>query len=68
MLYLSDNVVDRFTLGTTADRAAALSGSSPTSCQSHDEEYKYSSEDFTIDPMCTHCPNLAPNGYDTFYL
>ncbi|TYI90532.1 hypothetical protein E1A91_D03G128800v1 [Gossypium mustelinum] len=65
MLYLSDDVVNRSTLGTTADRAAALSGGSPeTSCESHKEEYKYCSEDFSIDPMCTHCPNLAPNGYD----
>ncbi|TYI90527.1 hypothetical protein E1A91_D03G128800v1 [Gossypium mustelinum] len=63
MLYLSDDVVNRSTLGTTADRAAALSGGSPeTSCESHKEEYKYCSEDFSIDPMCTHCPNLAPNG------
>ncbi|KAA3456810.1 RNA pseudouridine synthase 7 isoform X2 [Gossypium australe] len=65
MLYLSDDVVSRSTLGTTADRAASLSGGSPeTSCESHKEEYKYCSEDFSIDPMCTHCPNLAPNGYD----
>ncbi|XVF08649.1 hypothetical protein REPUB_Repub07fG0020700 [Reevesia pubescens] len=65
MLYCSDNVVDRSTLGMTADRAAALSGSSPaTSCENHNEGYKYCSEDFSIDPMCTNCPNLAPNGYD----
>ncbi|XP_022770730.1 RNA pseudouridine synthase 7-like isoform X3 [Durio zibethinus] len=65
MLYLSVNVVGRSTLGTTADRAAALSGSSPaTSCENHNEEYKYCNQDLTIDPMCTHCPNLAPNGYD----
>ncbi|XVF08648.1 hypothetical protein REPUB_Repub07fG0020700 [Reevesia pubescens] len=63
MLYCSDNVVDRSTLGMTADRAAALSGSSPaTSCENHNEGYKYCSEDFSIDPMCTNCPNLAPNG------
>ncbi|XP_038999278.1 RNA pseudouridine synthase 7-like [Hibiscus syriacus] len=63
MLYLSDNVVDRCTLGTTANIAAALSGSSPeTSCENHNEEYKYCNEDFSIDPMCTHCPNLAPDG------
>ncbi|EOY22575.1 hypothetical protein QUC31_007802 [Theobroma cacao] len=65
MLYLSDNVVDRSTLGMTADRAAALSCSCPvTSCENHNEEYKVSSEDFSIDPMCSHCPNLAPNGYN----
>ncbi|OMO99415.1 Pseudouridine synthase, RsuA/RluB/C/D/E/F [Corchorus capsularis] len=65
MLYLSDDVVDRSTLGTTADRAAALSGSPrATISENNKEEYKYHSEDFSIDPMCTHCPNLAPDGYD----
>ncbi|KAJ4959969.1 hypothetical protein NE237_019879 [Protea cynaroides] len=67
-LYLSDTVVDRSAEGTTADRAAAInSGCSPTSGFSSnadfDEFEENSCEGFSIDPMCTNCPNLAPKGY-----
>ncbi|KAJ9676566.1 hypothetical protein PVL29_021869 [Vitis rotundifolia] len=68
MLYLSEFAVDRSTKGLSADRAAANSGcslpsSSPKSCV---DEYcdDNSTVDFSIDPMCTNCPNLAPKGYD----
>lgn len=68
MLYLSEFSVDRSTKGLSADRAAANSGcslpsSSPKSCV---DEYcdDNSTVDFSIDPMCTNCPNLAPKGYD----
>ncbi|CAN7006444.1 unnamed protein product [Brassica rapa subsp. trilocularis] len=27
-------------------------------------DYVYSSEDFSIDPMCTNCPKLIPQGYE----
>lgn len=63
-LYLSENVTDRSTEGMSADRAAALSRHSltrPTSENCH-EESENSNEDFSIDPMCTNCPNLAPKG------
>ncbi|XP_003634223.1 RNA pseudouridine synthase 7 [Vitis vinifera] len=68
MLYLSEFSVDRSTKGLSADRAAANSGcslpsSSPKSCV---DEYcdDNSTVDFSIDPMCTNCPNLTPKGYD----
>ncbi|KAL7161886.1 hypothetical protein ACSBR2_042378 [Camellia fascicularis] len=66
MLYLSE-VTDRSTKGMGADRAAAKSAQSLPSnpdkdCSAGSEEN--SKEDFSIDPMCTNCPNLAPKGYD----
>ena len=65
MLYLSKEEVDRSAEGMSADRAAASSDPSLSSnfCQdSSCENEAYSSEDFSIDPMCTNCPNLAPKG------
>ncbi|KAL5543838.1 hypothetical protein UlMin_007622 [Ulmus minor] len=56
MLYLSEEVPDRSTGGMSADRAAASSDCSVESKESLNE-------DFTIDPMCTNCPNLVPQGY-----
>lgn len=66
-LYLSKEPVDHSTEGTTADRAAAgsdrsLSPSFDQDCSCQNEES--SGEDFSIDPMCTNCPNLGPKGYD----
>ncbi|KAI7986099.1 RNA pseudouridine synthase 7 [Camellia lanceoleosa] len=66
MLYLSE-VTDRSTKGMGADRAAAKSAQSLPS--NPDKDYsagseENSKEDFSIDPMCTNCPNLAPKGYD----
>ncbi|KAI4336356.1 hypothetical protein L6164_014892 [Bauhinia variegata] len=67
MLYLSEQTVDRSSQGTSADRAAFMSNASPVSnvdekvvkeCEGN------SNHDFSIDPMCTNCPNLAPKGYD----
>lgn len=58
MLYLSE-VADRSTKGMGADRAVAKSAQS---LPSNPEEN--SKEDFSIDSMCTNCPNLAPKGYD----
>ncbi|KAE9446033.1 hypothetical protein C3L33_21994, partial [Rhododendron williamsianum] len=52
MLYLSDEIVDPFSKGMGADSTAGVS----------EEDSK---EGFSIDPMCTNCPNLAHKGYDT---
>ncbi|XP_030493924.2 RNA pseudouridine synthase 7 [Cannabis sativa] len=56
ILYLSDEVVDRSTEGMSVDRTTACSD-----CSCKNEEN--STDDFSIDPMCTNCPNLAPKGY-----
>ncbi|XP_043687041.1 RNA pseudouridine synthase 7-like isoform X2 [Telopea speciosissima] len=68
VLYLSKTVVDRSTEGTTADRAAAVNSdhslTSVFSCTADFDEYEENScEGFSIDPMCTNCPNLTPKGY-----
>ncbi|KAH9770081.1 RNA pseudouridine synthase 7 [Citrus sinensis] len=60
MLYLCEHVTHRE--GMSADRAAAYSHHSPPPVSSDKSES--SSEDFSIDPMCTNCPNLAPKGFD----
>ncbi|KAL2492204.1 RNA pseudouridine synthase 7 [Abeliophyllum distichum] len=67
MLYLSECITERSTEGLSADRAAAKSGLplQPNPCKtSMDDSQDDSSIDFSIDPMCTNCPNLAPKGYD----
>lgn len=66
VLYLSEFVKERSTQGLSADRAAtnscdALTSDARENCFNEEEN---SSEDFTIDPMCTNCPNLAPKGYE----
>lgn len=73
MLYLSEAVVERSTEVLSADRAAAKLSLSvhqnphidhgDKSCNNRNEGGDGNSkEQFSIDPMCTHCPNLAPNG------
>ncbi|KAJ7957206.1 Pseudouridine synthase [Quillaja saponaria] len=67
MLYLSENTVDRSGKGLSADRAVA--GSDCSLASSLDEKVlnKYeenSTDDFSIDPMCTNCPDLVPKGYN----
>ncbi|KAA8542082.1 hypothetical protein F0562_023234 [Nyssa sinensis] len=67
MLYLSKVVPDRSTEGLSAGRAAAVkSGPLITNtCEaSINKSEENCSEDFSIDPACTNCPNLAPKGYD----
>uniref|UniRef100_A0A2P2KY15 RNA pseudouridine synthase 7 n=2 Tax=Rhizophora mucronata TaxID=61149 RepID=A0A2P2KY15_RHIMU len=64
-LYLSEHVTDCSAEGMGADRAACSS----RSCAKYENGHSSKSEgnckeDFTIDPMCTNCPNLAPKGYD----
>ncbi|XP_031112492.1 RNA pseudouridine synthase 7 [Ipomoea triloba] len=66
MLYLSE-CIPRSATGMSADRAAAKSGHSlkPTDIEGAAAESDSGpNEDFSIDPMCTNCPNLAPKGYD----
>ncbi|KAL4036424.1 hypothetical protein IC575_005164 [Cucumis melo] len=66
-LYLTKEASGRSVQKTTADRAAAISSCSPACDVEEDcaNEWKEnSSEDFSIDPMCTNCPNLAPKGYE----
>ncbi|XP_020965849.1 RNA pseudouridine synthase 7 isoform X3 [Arachis ipaensis] len=68
MLYISDETVDRSSKGSSADRSACTSATALTSSIEekvvNDCEEK-SNVGFSIDPMCTNCPNLAPKGYDT---
>nr|GMD28756.1 RNA pseudouridine synthase 7 [Ipomoea batatas] len=64
MLYLSE-CIPRSATGMSADRAAAKSGHSlkPTDIEGAAAESDSGpNEDFSIDPMCTNCPNLAPKG------
>ncbi|KAK9668938.1 hypothetical protein RND81_13G097100 [Saponaria officinalis] len=60
MLYLGESVGQRSIEGMSADRAAAKFRDSS---ENNDELEEESSTEFTIDPMCTNCPNLAPQGY-----
>ncbi|KAF5476511.1 hypothetical protein F2P56_003258 [Juglans regia] len=67
MLYLSKHVTDRSAGGTSADRAAIeshhfLKSSFHDKC--HEECEENPRHEFSIDPMCTNCPYLAPKGYD----
>ncbi|KAF7834067.1 RNA pseudouridine synthase 7 [Senna tora] len=67
MLYLSEQTVDRSSKGSSADRSVLLSDAGLTSSIGEKElnECKGDSTgDFSIDPKCTNCPNLAPKGYD----
>ncbi|XP_047160683.1 RNA pseudouridine synthase 7 isoform X5 [Vigna umbellata] len=65
MLYLSEQTVDRSVKGWSADRSARISDVSLTSDLDEvlNECEENSNEDFSIDPMCTNCPNLAPKGF-----
>lgn len=69
MLYLSEVVTQQSAEGSAAG-SAAISGAIHHSVAPNFpgdnhftplEELTYS-EDFSIDPMCSHCPNLTPNG------
>ena len=65
MLYMSEQTVDRSSKGSSADRSARISDASLTSsCEEKvvNECEENSNGDFSIDPMCTNCPNLAPKG------
>lgn len=63
MLYLSE--ADGFTDGTCTNRELVRSCNFIKYFQREDSVGEFdenSNEDFTIDPMCTNCPDLAPKG------
>ncbi|KAA8540657.1 hypothetical protein F0562_024424 [Nyssa sinensis] len=64
-LYFSEFAPNHSIEGLTGDRVAVSGHSLITNpCEDCLNEPKDdSSEDFSIDPMCTNCPNLAPKGY-----
>ncbi|XP_039172166.1 RNA pseudouridine synthase 7 isoform X2 [Eucalyptus grandis] len=64
MLYLSEYVDNRSDVGMSADRAAGKSLIPETNNTYVDDCEETCSKNFSIDPMCTHCPNLAPTGYE----
>ncbi|XP_048137445.1 RNA pseudouridine synthase 7 isoform X3 [Rhodamnia argentea] len=64
MLYLSEYVDNRSDVGMSADRAAGKSSISETDNTYVDDCEETCCKNFSIDPMCTHCPNLAPTGYE----
>ncbi|KAK4362746.1 hypothetical protein RND71_017987 [Anisodus tanguticus] len=67
MLYQTEFVSSRSAEGLSADRAAAKSCSPPEPISLENgisDTANDSNEDFSIDPMCTNCPNLAPKGYE----
>ncbi|XP_019253599.1 PREDICTED: RNA pseudouridine synthase 7 isoform X1 [Nicotiana attenuata] len=67
MLYLSELVSNRSAEGLSADRAAAKSFSPPEPISLENgisDTTNDSNEGFSVDPMCTNCPNLAPKGYE----
>ncbi|CAH9061589.1 unnamed protein product [Cuscuta epithymum] len=67
-LYLFE-CIPRSATGISADRGAAMSGHvlKPRNTGSDAVESDNGpSEDFSYDPMCTNCPNLAPKGYDGY--
>ncbi|CAM8914798.1 unnamed protein product [Rhodiola kirilowii] len=66
-LYMSTDTNFRTVQGMSADRAASISMLSPKSTHTEvetNEHTQNSDNNFTVDPMCTNCPNLAPKGYE----
>lgn len=65
MLYRSEDVPSRSANGVGADRAASGTCKPPMSNSHKDDSFAEdsASEEFSIDPMCTNCPNLPPKGY-----
>ena len=67
MLYLSKVVASRSTFGTGADRAASVGMDTPPPSPADSAGNghcgnMHSDDEFNIDPMCTNCPDLAPQG------
>ncbi|KAK1363296.1 Pseudouridine synthase [Heracleum sosnowskyi] len=65
-LYLSESVDNVSTEGIRANREFRKFSKSDSDVGSGDASEKGSKNDFTIDPVCTNCPNLAPKGYDGY--
>ncbi|KAK6924629.1 Pseudouridine synthase, RsuA/RluA-like [Dillenia turbinata] len=63
-LYLSKASADRSTRGMSVDKVASNRDSVLSHSETKLEENEDHCEEFSIDPMCTNCPNLAPKGYD----
>ncbi|KAF6161556.1 hypothetical protein GIB67_009435 [Kingdonia uniflora] len=65
-LYLSEDVAPRSTQRIDVDKAGLVDTQISSSSNKSSDEVEDSSsyDDFSIDPMCTNCPNLAPKGYD----
>lgn len=70
MLYLSSDGPLRSAKGASADRAALGTSELPISDSRQDDSYAEDAlgEGYSIDPMCTNCPNLSPKGYGSFRL
>lgn len=67
MLYLSETAVSRSTQGMSSDRAD-VTRMNKLPFGFDDDEFAevtemHLDEEFSIDPMCTNCPDLAPKGY-----
>lgn len=62
MLYLSESVDNVSTEGIRANREFRHFPKSDSDVGTGDASEKGSGKDFTIDPLCTNCPNLAPKG------
>lgn len=61
-LYLTKEASCRSVERTNADRAAAHCPARDTEEDCVDGCKEKSGEDFSIDSMCTNCPNLGPKG------
>lgn len=64
MLYLSEQRTNRSAEGMVADKAVGLSSESSVSDIRQNDKEEEPCIEFSTDPMCTNCPNLAPKGYD----
>lgn len=67
-MYLSENIAPRSSRGIGPDRAVVLGKShapvlgSSVDFQHSEVEDVHTHQEFSIDPMCTNCPNLVPKG------
>ncbi|KAL3716683.1 hypothetical protein ACJRO7_008296 [Eucalyptus globulus] len=64
MLYLLEQRTNRSAEGVVADKAAGLSSESSVSDIGQNDKEEEPCIEFSTDPVCTNCPNLAPKGYD----
>ncbi|XP_048138423.1 RNA pseudouridine synthase 7-like isoform X2 [Rhodamnia argentea] len=67
MLYLSEQRTNRSAEGMVADKAVCLSPESSVSDTWQNKKGDEPCVEFSTDPMCTNCPNLAPKG-SVFFL
>ncbi|KAK3406486.1 hypothetical protein EUGRSUZ_K02689, partial [Eucalyptus grandis] len=64
MFYLLEQRTNRSDEGMVADKAAGLSSESSVSDIGQNDKEEEPCIEFSTDPVCTNCPNLAPKGYD----